>query len=309
MELNIESLPTTEVYVWTEALGCAEILGPMLRSYVTHNSHDIHVYVYEEEMSKIPVHKNIKPVAISFNSPDGSLRREIMEGYKQGHLGTARLWSHIIKNIDTKYFIHLDADSIFLNDVVGILSEKVNHYGVVGSRRPYRLNSVKRKIRNFPLRWMPDSINTHCFAFKNVFLEIERDDLTRLIVARNQATFKKIFSPVIDFFDPVTFYLRKKYGIYYLDSADQKRSGKYSRYGDFESRMISFSAVGSGCAFYKGTSVANSKTYEEFAISSFALFSKYLLGEVIGAKPLASEYLEGLLKKLDTNSWRIADER
>jgi hypothetical protein len=309
MELNIESRLASEVYVWTEALGCAEILGPMLRSYVTHNNHLIHVYVYEEEMLQIPVHKNIQPVAISFNSPNSSLRREITEGYKQGHLGTARLWSHIIKNIETKYFIHLDADSIFLNEVVDILSEKVHNYGVVGSRRPYRLNSVKRTIRNFSLRWMPDSVNTHCFAFKNTFLDIEREDLTELILARNQTTIKKIFRPVIDFFDPVTFHLRKNYGIHYLDSFDQKRSGEYSRYGDFESRMISFSAVGSGCAFYKGKSIANSKTYEKFAISSFALYSKYLLGEVCEAEPLASEYLEGLLKKLDTNSWRIADER
>ena len=290
-------------------MGCAEILAPMLKSYVRHNDHDIHVYVYEEEMSQVPVHKRIKPIAISFNSPDSSLRNEITEGYKQGHLGTARLWSHIIYNIDTKYFIHIDADSIFLNEVVGILSEKVKDYGVVGSRRPYRLNSVKSKFRKFPLRLMPDSVNTHCFAFKNIFLDVKKEDLTELILARNQSLIRKLLRPVIDFFDPVTFYLRKKCGIYYLDSTDQKRSGEYSRYGDFESRMISFSAVGSGCAFYKGTSIANSKTYEEFAISSFALYSKYLLGEVIEAEPLVSEYLEGLLKKLDKDSWRMTKER
>jgi hypothetical protein len=294
------------LYIWTEALGCAEILSPMLKSYVTHNDQPIHVYIYKEELHKLPVHHCIKPVVVSDNDEAGNMRSYISEGYKKGHLGTARLWAHIIKAQPHDYFIHLDADSIFLDNVISILANKVIHYGVVGSRRPYRHSATKRKLNLLPLLWMPDAVNTHCVAFKNIFENMQTEELTCLILARERGIIKKVFFPVIDFFDPLTFILRGKFGIFYLDSNTQARSGKYSRYGDFESRMISFAAVGSGCAFSKGTARSNSKSYEEFAMASYALYAKYLLHQDVGIKPLKSDYLEGLLMKLDTSTWTLS---
>jgi hypothetical protein len=115
---------------------------------------------------------------------------------------------------------------------------------------------------------------------------------------------ERIF-PVIDFFDSVTFRLARAKGIFYLDSDNQAKSGKHSRYGEFESLMISFAAVGSGCNFYKNPQVLTSESYREFALASFSLYSKYLLDKEIGVTPLDSPYLVNLLEKLDKKTWTL----
>lgn len=293
-----------DTFIWTEALGCAEILSPMLSSYITHHDCNIHVFIYKDELDKIPTNKKIIPVLIS-DSNDKFSKKYFAEGYKHGHLGTARLWSYIIKTYPAEYFVHLDSDTIFLDDIVSDLLLRIRDFGVVGSRRPYRFAAGKKKFRALQFFLKPDAVNTHCFAFRNSFKKYSLDRLIQLISARNSNLINRIMFPVIDFFDPVTFALRKKYGIYYLDSENQGKHGHYSRYGAFEQKMISFSAVGSGYSFFHGNSKATSKSYEEFAISSYSLYSKYLLGKDIGVEPLKSEYLESLLMKLDVNTWLL----
>ena len=293
-----------DTFIWTEALGCAEILTPMLSSFVAHHSYNIHVFIYEDELDKLPTHKQIIPVLIG-DSKEKFSKNYFIEGYKQGHLGTARLWSYILKTQREEYFVHLDSDTIFLNDIVSDLLFRIRHYGVVGSRRPYRFATGKRRFRAIQFYLKPDAVNTHCFAFRNSFKNYSIDKLIQMISARHSNFISRVLFPFIDFFDPITFALRKKYGIYYLDSENQGKHGYYSRYGPFEQKIISFSAVGSGYSFFHGYSKATSKSYEEFAIASFSLYSKHLLGRDIGIEPLKSEYLEGLLMKLDVNTWLL----
>jgi hypothetical protein len=97
----------------------------------------------------------------------------------------------------------------------------------------------------------------------------------------------------------------KKSGVWYLDSSKQSRSGTHNRFGEFERRMISFAAVGSGCSIYYGRSNPLSRSYGEFAVSSFALYSKYLLQKEVDAEPLQSDYLKNLLERLDLTSWTL----
>jgi hypothetical protein len=112
--------------------------------------------------------------------------------------------------------------------------------------------------------------------------------------------------PVIDFFDNLTFYLaRRGKGVFYLDSDLQSRHGHHSRYGVMESRLISFAAVGSGSAFYKNPMAKTSDSYKEFAISSYSLFSKHLLGKDVDYPILESTYLLGLLDRLDKKTWTL----
>lgn len=300
-----KELVAENVYIWTEALGCAEILRPMLLSFTKHHDEKIYVYIYENELDKLPAHENILPILIKSDSNEKYSKDYFIDGYKKGHLGTARLWAHIIKSINAKYLIHLDSDCIFLGNVLKDLSIIQTGYGVVGSRRPYRHFKTKSFSKRLLYFFMPDAVNTHCFAFQNDLQIFSREELIKIILGQERSALQKILFPNIDFFDQLTFKIRKTAGIYYLDSVKQNKSGRYSRYGVFEKKMISFSGVGSGYAFYHGLAQSTSKSYEEFAISSYSLYSKYLLAREIDVDPLESKYLIDLLAKLDQTNWEI----
>ena len=148
-----------------------------------------------------------------------------------------------------------------------------------------------------------DSINTHAFGFQRECIKFSKVKIMSLINGDlGNKILNRVF-PVIDFFDRLTFFLSRVQGIYYLDSEKQGRSGFHNRYGEFESKMISFAAVGSGYAFFHGNAKSTSPSYEQFAISSYALYSKHLLGKDIGIAPLESPYLEEKIARLDKSKW------
>ena len=295
------------VYVWTEALGCAEILPPMLSSYSRHHDVPIHVFVYDEDLHHIANLNQVVPIVID-NSEESLVKKSLLsEAFREGHKGTALLWSHIIDANKDAFLIHLDADTVFLGEVVNEILNGLRHAGITGTRRPYRRTVSRKNLRKLHLFFKPDAVNTHVFGFRNELHEISTVELFNRILVSNRTIFQRIFSPAIDFFDPMTFYLRSKFGINYLDSKDQRRSGTHSRYGKIESTLISFAAVGSGCNFYKNPEVQTSESYRKFALSSFSLYSKYLLNSKIGIPPLDSPYLVDLLERLDTNTWTLKE--
>jgi len=77
-----------------------------------------------------------------FKSPES----KILKGYKKGHLGTAALWEHIINTRKEDFFVHLDADTIFVGDALREIIDalKFDGYASAGSRRVY-LNRRYRK--------------------------------------------------------------------------------------------------------------------------------------------------------------------
>jgi hypothetical protein len=297
-----------EIFIWTEALGCGEILEPCLKSYVTHHSTPIHVYIYKDDLSKLPVHPLIIPRVLTDElETDGLKKSTVVDAYKAGHRGTATLWASLIKNRDERYFVHLDADSVFLADVVSPIAGKLRAgFGIVGTRRPYRRRFKSRFSYSSLIHLLQaDAVNTHCFGFDRQQIEIKEKNLALLIQG---VPYRKIIHraiPVIDFFDRVTFHLRRKSGIYYLDSPTQKRSGYHDRKGPIESSMISFAAVGSGCSYYKNPHSATSESYKDFALRSFALYSKYLLDQNIDFPILDSPFLVDQLERLDRSTWTL----
>lgn len=294
------------VHIWTEALGCAEILQPMLKSYCQHHEDPIYVYIYDDEIHHIYKHKLVIPVLINDSNSFVS-KSDLKMAYKFGHKGTALLWASILESNSNNLFIHLDSDTIFLGDVVGPILQKLNlGYGVVGTRRPYRLKQYRTNFyADMVHKIMPDAVNTHCFGFNNSKIRMNREQLSKFILGQSTNKLMQRLFPVVDFFDRLTFILRRKNGIYYLDSNHQKRSGSHNRDGQVESSMISFAAVGSGCSFWKNPQINTSESYKDFAIKSFALYSHYLLGETINFPQLDSPYLESKLKSLDKATWTI----
>ena len=299
-----------DLFVWTEALGCGEILEPCLNSYVTHHNTPIHVYVYKEDLGKLPEHPLIIPRVLTEElETDGLKKSTIVEAYKEGHRGTATLWASLIKNRHEKYFVHLDADSVFLADVVSPISAQLRAgFGVVGTRRPYKKRG-NRKFNYYSVvhNFQPDSVNTHCFGFDRTQINFDVQVLRRLIQGQAKNRVIQRAFPIIDFFDRVTFYLRRKSGVFYLDSPTQKRSGHHDRKGPIESSMISFAAVGSGCSYYKNPHSATSESYKDFALQSFALYSKYLLEQSIDYPILDSPFLLEQLERLDRSTWTLRE--
>jgi hypothetical protein len=297
-----------DVFIWTEALGCGEILRPFLDSYVAHHDLPVHVYIYEEDISFVPSHPLIIPCVLSDQvEVDGITRSVLREAYKFGHRGTATLWGSLIYARTEEFMIHLDSDSIFLAPVTSPIIAKLSAgFGVVGTRRPYR-KRVNRKFNYFSFvhHFQPDSVNTHCFGFNRKQIALEKSLLIGMIEGRARNRFVQRLIPIIDFFDRVTFYLRRKSGVFYLDSQVQSRYGLHSRSGPIESSMISFAAVGSGCAYYKNPGSATSESYKDFAIRSYSLFSSTLLDKEIDYPKLDSPYLVSQLELLDKLTWTL----
>ena len=297
-----------------EALGCGEILPPALLSYVKHHEYPLHVFVYEQDLHHLPQHHLLVPVIISSESNEshhteifGLSEEKLRDAYQLGHNGTALLWSHIINNSEASLLIHLDADTVFLGEVVSKIVDKLSQgFGAVGTRRPYRKSQAKKSLINrILLHFRRDAVNTHCFGFNKEMISISPSMIQRSINGQGRNRVSQRLFPVIDFFDRVTFNLARSGGIYYLDSEHQGRHGFHARDGEIEGKMISFAAVGSGCSFHKNPFAKSSPTYKSFALASFALYSKWLLDLELEIEPLDAPFLTDKLSRLNKSTWTL----
>jgi len=253
----------------------------------------------------VPRIKNVKVLTV----PDGLLswvyrtdNKSILQGFKKGHLGTARLWSNLFRSRSEEVLLHLDADTVFLGNVLeGVHAAIEADFDVVGTRRPYqrrtyRLDGDDAKALNR----LPDVVNTDLMAVRrssipNLFSPL----LTRRIRGK-----RGIRHPIIDFFDPITFEIIRNGGqVYYLDSPNQGNHSVTNFESSFFEKRLVFSAVGSGFNFTVNPEVATSPSYKEFAIASYSLYSKYLLDTETGHPTLADEKLVRKLERLDRTNW------
>jgi hypothetical protein len=295
-----------DVFIWTEAYNCGEILNPMLASFVSHNDYEINVFGTREDLECIKVKSDlIKYHDLESNKKTKSVEKNILNGYKFAHKGTAELWAHILHSRKERYFLHLDSDTVFLADVVSELVESVRqkNYKLVGSRRPY-FNRPYRKegADGRRLDKLPDVVNTDCFIFDKEYVSLwPRWYLKRKILGR-----RPVMHPVVDFFDPVSFEIISKGGsVLYIDSLNQNSKGISNPESDFCRKRISFAAVGSGLNFYKNPDVVTSPGYKSFALASYSLYAKWLLGKDIGIIPLNAPEIVSKLEKLNVDTWRL----
>jgi hypothetical protein len=296
-----------EVFIWTEAFNCGEILQPMLESYIKHNNYPIHVFGKNSDLEKISIKSDliICKTLSSERSFFSTIEKRVLAGYKNGHQGTAILWEHLINSRSESIFIHLDSDTIFLDDVISDLVNaiKVDGYSIAGSRRPYRFRPYRQEGRDgYNLNVRPDCINTDCFAFSpNYISKNPRFWLRRKILGKRVSIY-----PVVDFFDPVTFEILKKGGkIKYMDSPNEGLHSIPNKESKFIKSRISFAAVGSGCNFHKNGFKGIPIGYSSFAIASFSLYSREFLNSDIGVAPLEDLEIQKKLENLDKVNWRL----
>lgn len=242
-------------FIWTEGINCENIMMHALRSFdLKHSGETINAYVSSNfdynasddlKNNKFIFHKVSKDLEHKFN---------------YGHLGTATLWSKIIKNKSYKSFIHFDSDVIFLDNIISEIKYKLTLYDIVGPIRSYKNNPQnddyfkqfsdtcstcifgfnKNKISNkylskekFYENLKSKFINiiNNLRSFKTInslksikdFFSKDNDILIRMILSYNPLGHK-----VLDAFDPVTFDILNNGGsIGHLDFNDVGGSNQF----------------------------------------------------------------------------------
>lgn len=293
-----------DIFIWTEAFNCGEILDPMLSSYVKHNNLPIHVYGTQNDLDEVSIQsRQIIFEKLNKKYHSVSIECKILEGYKNGHRGTAILWAYLIKSRSEKIFIHLDSDTIFLENVVNDLINAIMIEGnaIAGSRRAYKNRSYRKGGKDGKLLDLrPDAVNTDCFAFHTDYIKKYPHFWLKWKILGRRVSIK----PVVDFFDPITFEIIKKGGLVkYMDSPGDGFSSYLNNDSKFMKSRISFAAVGSGCNFYKNGHTGIPKGYSDFALASYSLFAFEFLQKNTGIPPLKSEELESKLSILDKENW------
>jgi hypothetical protein len=292
------------IFIWTEAFNCGEILNPMLSSYIKHNSWPIHVFGSQTDLDNVTVESNLIILEnVNKKKHFQSIEKKIINGYKKGHKGTAILWEYIINSRSEKIFVHLDADTIFLDDVVTDLINAIQQegYSIAGSRRAYKKRSYRKEGKDgMHLNLRPDCVNTDCFAFTTEYVRrYPRCWLRRKIQGKRVS-----LKPVVDFFDPVTFEIIKRHGkIKYMDSPNDGFSSLINYNSKFMTSRISFAAVGSGCNFYKNGHKGIPSGYREFALASYSLFAKEFLNKEISIEPLEDKAIFEKISRLNKSKW------
>jgi hypothetical protein len=279
----------SDIFVWTEAFNCAELLNPLLKSYCEVEVRKVHAYLFDYEFSKITyfndkIEYQVIPTKLRSLNQIKSLRlvilgRWIKSGYKKGHLGTARFWSVLIKSRNENLFVHFDSDILFVQSVVNTISEELKNGSVcVGRRRMYKynLNNVDK------VRHKRDCIDTVLFGFNARILKFL--PLVILVpLIRGKGFISRIF-PTLDFFDKITFLLSKFGKLTYVDSPDSGNYGHVNSESNFcKSFLEIFSAVGTGCALWNkhvtevSLDMNKLSVYQKYALSNYSFYSKYIL--------------------------------
>lgn len=274
-----------DTYIFTEIVNAAEVAYIMLRSFVKHHPKTkINVFGTKQDFEKLNsiylAHENII-------IHDISSQQTILEGFKQGHLGTAMLWNFIFRHIaNGKKIIHIDSDIFFKKESIWIIQNQLdNGYDIVGSKRCYVNNPGKAPVSS----GSPDAISTYFMGFNLEKINIHdysESDFIKMI----QGVYSPLPYMVLDFFDPLTFVaLQNGAKINFIDYniiGGQNELGlKTNNYPlnmhmDNGSNLVHFGGVGSGLSYYKQLSNPEI-SYSKWALGRWSLFAKVFYNEDI----------------------------
>jgi hypothetical protein len=293
------------IFYWTEAINCEELLYHSLISFDKfHQNKFVNVYIFEEKhLSKIK--KKLKNNHFNFIK----VSKNNVKLFENSHEGTAYLWSNILQQNYEK-FIHFDSDTFFKGNIFDYIEKKLTVYDLVGPLRNYKTNHMNdTSFSNYP-----NAIATSIFGIKKqkiskYFFSSSPFAIFRRFICYNTTSkviflkkcilgyFSPCFKKVIDFFDMVTFDVIKNKGkVFILNfslvgavNSKMSRKNKYYKLNDMEgkfkidygSKFVHFSSVGSGINFIKNKNNLSRTiptSYIEYAIDRFHLYN-YLLNK------------------------------
>ena len=316
-----------ETFVWTEVFNCGELGAVCLESYLAHHSLPVHVYGFREDLSQIADHPLIAKICPE-SGLSGACRhflwtklglghptlteKALRSGFACGHLGTARLWAHLIQSRTEPHMVHFDSDIVFLGSIVNDIVDRLKHFSIVGPVRNYKNNPCNRP----DVTHLADLSQTCCFGFDRRKIDMHG---AKELILMCQGAYNPKGHPVIDFFDPVMFEILGNAGTIAFLPHDEvggcdlagSRDNAYAALNnfptpfkiDFGSKIMHFSAVGSGCNAYHNRNVNIPQQYRQYAIDRYALYSKSLLDKDIGVDLKDYSILLEHLEKIDKENW------
>jgi len=299
-------------FIWTEIFNCGPLGKSAVQSFLAHHQRmSVHVFGFEDDLTdlvssdKVILHKfsrNDLP-----NSDKNRLSRRVtgnylLEGYADGHLGTARLWAYLIKTRKENVLAHFDADIIFLNDALNDVLQPFSDQKIraSGPRRMYRYNlNGNDSVRN-----QEDCVDTYCFAFRPTLLKyLPYSILVKVIRGRSWIN-RLVRKDPLDFFDTFTYMLTRLGSIFYVDSPELGSFAFRNTNSQFHTKFIEVrSAVGSGCAFSKGYGKEVQESYRNYALESYSIYAFYILNVETGIPRPEPGELENQLMSLDKEKW------
>ncbi len=287
----------TNNYIFTEAYNCGLILNKCLESfYKYHPDTIINIFGTENDFKQLPKKE-------TFNFIDLKDDKMLESYYKEGHLGTAYIFTKVIREFSQgyDYVTHIDSDVVFRKESMSLLTEQIdNGYDLIGPRRCYKFNLNGRT----DLSNLQDVIQTYFFSFnKNKITNYYDIPTLQLMTVGGYNPLGHTF---LDYFDPVSFDILHNGGkIYYLDfdlvgsqnevGERKNKYGEINTYLDFGDNLVHFAGVGSGMKFFsKGKDRAHNG-YADWAIRRFATYYK-LFYDIDTGVELLEEY--NLLKSM-----------
>jgi hypothetical protein len=272
-----------DIFIYTEFVRCGEIGTHAVKTFHKYHDLPLHIFCSEADLQYIPENKNNNIHLIDKNDM-------LYNAFDYGHEGTAILWTYIIKQIKPKKIVHFDSDVIFKGDLVADIIDKLKEHDIVGSRRCYKYNANNRD----DIRYLNDTVNTYCFGC----------DVTRLYdldfnLLKNwvKGYSVQMSHPVLDFFDPVCFYLYSKGATahfidYEIIGCFNELGSKKNSYatmndgnGDCGDKIIHFAGVGSGRNFYlmkeNNQPIRVAPSYVDFGLRQYHIYSSVIFNKAI----------------------------
>ena len=295
-------------FVWTEAMGCAPILGPSIASFLTHHTQPLNVFLFDDDTFVNPDPERVFEFRVPRNGHLLDLSgEEVAEMYKRGHGGTATLWSWILSEIDAASLIHLDGDNIYVGNVLDELETKLESSKIAGYRRPqFRHPAPLPWWQRLLLFFSRDTVHTFAFGMQKVVTDgLSKDRIFSLVMGKGVPKIKSASAPVVDFFDRACLELGANKAIAFLGEelpSPRKRGLPSNR--RFAEKILSFSAVGSGYSFLTRGHEGVPVSYVTYAMASFGLYaSEFLEGQFETPDQLGSPELISQLARLDKDRW------
>jgi len=284
--MDYEQYVAQHYFIYTECVNCPEICLNAVISYQKYHSHTIRIFLTIQDKSYFDRYQHLLDYSkIVFIGVDASF---ISTYNRDGHLGTAKIWSHVIRAERAKKIVHFDSDVIFRGDAVNEIVCGLYQHDLVGPVRCYKHNLNGRD----DIRHQSDVVATYCFGFNPA--KIRMDDFSsEQLISMVRGSFCSLPFEILDFFDPISYLILHHGGTMQIIDFNvigglNPFGSKDNRYPVLNNRMdcgdkiIHFSSVGSGINFRKamknGAEIHVPASYVQHSFRTLAAYHYLLFG-------------------------------
>ena len=297
-------------FIFSEALGCAPIAGPMLESYFAHHDQPLTLFLFDDDYFVNNYPSKVSVVRIGDQSESlFPSKPELKQAFQMGHSGTALLWASILDSGIADSYVHLDADNIYLGNVLDEILDRVRTFNLVGYRRPYaKAPNVLPFWQRVQMKFATDTVHTFAMGVRPLskHLRMTRGALEKEIGGFHRFGRFGAIIPNLDFFDRTAKRLSPFAGkTHFLEEGSELKRWGLPSQRFYDHKVLSISAVGSGYAFSIRTPDGVPESYVKYALSSWALYNSLFLGMPCSIAPLDAPELVARASQIDRKTWKV----